>query len=91
MEFTYQKHNDLWTTHHGNANQPNKEDRNLHVQTHKSNDDPRMERGEMVPGKTAIYDSTTANPENMDREDTCNDNAHANKGQKRYILNNVQK
>ena len=41
-----------------------------------------MERGEMVPGKTAIYESTTANPENMDREDTGNDNAHANKGQK---------
>ena len=55
VELTDQKHNDIWTTHNGTAAQPNTKNGNLHVQEHKSNDEPRMERRKVVPEqKTTI-------------------------------------
>ena len=55
MELTNKKHNDIWTTHDRDTSQPDEKNGNLHVQEYQSNDEPWMERGQMVPGeKTAV-------------------------------------
>ena len=55
MEFTNKKRDDLWTPHHRNATHPDGENGSLHVQAHPNNDEPRMQRRKMVPGKNALY------------------------------------
>ena len=69
MELTNQKHNNIWTTHSRNTAKSNKENGNIYVQEHQSNDESRMERRQMVPGKkTTIRKNSTTNIGNMARK-----------------------
>ena len=77
VEPTDQKHNDIWITHNRNAAHPNKKNGNLHVQEHKSNDEPGVERRKMVPGKQ-LYENYNNQPLKHGWKNTSYDNSHTN-------------
>ena len=69
MELADKKHDDIWTPHKGTVAQPNRTNRNIHVQTHTNYDEPTMEGWRMVPREeTTLSTNTTTDYGIMDKQ-----------------------